>query len=303
MPSLSGTRLCPQRSNSQQVVIKPHPPYRSHCPANARDRSYTTPTSYSPATIRKRPADDDLIPQGLEALQISPVHYSLSNCPGRPSTAASYRHHNNGIAKRQERPTVTPIPSPPHISDVRDVDAHAAIVSQASTTDSAADSVRSCEQDSSSTASSLVSDLNRGITPECVSSNYTWLPNPDANNEAEVQVSASQHANICQANETPRSQPMQQESEGDNDSLSSHEDEVLALAPSLSLRPETEFEANLLAASEDSRHLFLEYYRRTHGDQVTKVESPSEVYWEWDQERQQWYHKEANTQSVVWFLG
>ncbi|KAH8162785.1 hypothetical protein CIB48_g5466 [Xylaria polymorpha] len=304
MPSLSGTRLCPQRFNSQKVVIKPHPPYRSHCPTNAHDRNYTTSTPNRAVTIRKRSADDDLTPEALEALQISPVHYSLSNCPRRTSTATSYRHHNNGIAKRQEHPTVTRlIPSPPQISDVGDVDAHAAAISQASTTDSAADSVRSCEQDSLSTASSVVSDLNRGRTPACVSSNYTWLVNSDGNDEAEAQVSVSQDANVCQADKAPLNQRMEQESQGDNDSLSSHEDDVQATASSLSLHPDTEFEANLLAASEDSRHLFLEYYRRTHGDRAMKVESPSEVYWEWDQERQQWFHKEANTQSVVWFLG
>jgi hypothetical protein len=66
---------------------------------------------------------------------------------------------------------------------------------------------------------------------------------------------------------------------------------------------ETEFQANLLAASEESRHLFLEYYKRTHGAENNENENDEDNYWTWDRKRQQWYHTNGDTGSIVWFLG
>ncbi|KAI0453738.1 hypothetical protein F5B21DRAFT_478343 [Xylaria acuta] len=303
MPSLSGTQLCPQRSNSEKAAIKPHPYLRCHYPTNARDRNNTTPTSYNPNTIRSRSADGDLTPEELEALHISSGYYSPSNCSRRASTATSYRRYYSGIAKQQERPSAEqPIQSRPQIHDVGNVETPGAI-SEASTPDSVADTVGSCEQDSSSTALSLPSDHNHGIIAPCVSHNNTWPINSDANYEAEAQASASQDANVYLANEVPFSEQIEHELESYDSALGLHEDDEQLAELSPSLHPDTEFQANVLAASEDSRHLFMEYYKRTHGNRVIEAKSQSEAYWKWDPERQQWFHKDPNTQSVVWFLG
>ncbi|KAI0467550.1 hypothetical protein F4859DRAFT_237223 [Xylaria cf. heliscus] len=301
MPSLSGTRLCPPRSNSQKVAIRPHPSLWWDYSVNIQDGNNTTSTSYNATTIRRRSADDALTPKALEAFHIPPRHYILSHLSRRTSTVTSCRLHNSGIVKRPV--STRPIASQPQISDVGNVDTNAA-VSQVSSAESVVDTVGSCEQDSSSTGLSLLSDPNHGNSPPCILDNNIWPANSDANDEAAAQVSATPDAEVYQTNEASPNERIQHESEGDDDALDLHEDDdQTAAASSLSLYPDTEFQANLLAAPEDSRHLFLEYYERTHGNQVIEAESQSEVYWKWDQEKQKWFHKDANTESVVWFMG
>ncbi|KAI8948967.1 hypothetical protein F4801DRAFT_428845 [Xylaria longipes] len=304
MPSLSGTRLCPQPSNSEKAVIKPYPYLRWHYPINVQDRN-EPPTSYNPTTIRRRSADDDPTPKALQDLYISSGHYGLSNCSRPTSTATSYRHHNSSIAKWQEHPfAIRPMPSQPQTIDAGKVDASSVAISLASTTDSVADTVGSCEQDSSSTTLSLLSDLNHGGTAPCAFHNNIRPTNSDANDGAEAQVSASQDAGVYLANDAaPLSERIQHESEDHDDASGSHENDEQAAELSPSLRLDTEFQANLLAAPEDSRYLFLEYYKRTHGDRGIETRSQSEVYWKWDIEKQKWFHKDPGTQSVVWFLG
>ncbi|KAI1757854.1 hypothetical protein F4782DRAFT_524553 [Xylaria castorea] len=316
MPSLSGTRLCPQQSNSETATIKPHTSLWWHYPINAQDRNNITSTSYDPTAIRRRSIDDDLIPKVLEdpsdGDKRPSLKYGGSSCPGystpsysrRTSKATSYRHRNSGVAKRQERTFATrPLPLRPQISDAGNVDTHAAI-SQASTTDSAADTVRSCEQDSSSTALSPLSDHNHWGILSCAFHDNIWRTSFDTNDEAEAQVSASQDANACLANEAPLDELVKHEFESGDSATgcpSSSSEQPEGLSPLLHL--DTEFQANLLAAPEDSRYLFLEYYEHTHGDRIIEAENQSEVYWKWDLDRQQWFHKDPSTQSVMWFLG
>ncbi|KAI1118654.1 hypothetical protein F5Y14DRAFT_222944 [Nemania sp. NC0429] len=65
----------------------------------------------------------------------------------------------------------------------------------------------------------------------------------------------------------------------------------------------TEYEANLAAASDETRHLFIEYYERAYGHNYVEEEDVADTYWKWDQGRQQWHHKNEDTGSEAWFLG
>ncbi|KAI1166715.1 hypothetical protein F5B18DRAFT_28282 [Nemania serpens] len=65
----------------------------------------------------------------------------------------------------------------------------------------------------------------------------------------------------------------------------------------------TEYEANLAAASDETRPLFIEYYKRTYGDNYVEEEDTAHTYWKWNQDRQQWHHKNEDTGSEAWFLG
>ncbi|TRX90829.1 hypothetical protein FHL15_008233 [Xylaria flabelliformis] len=305
----SGTRLCPQQSNSDYA------PLWWHHIINAQDANNITSTSYDPTAVPRRNIEKNLNSKvsraSCDGKKKPPLKCDESSCSGynapnysrRTSTATSYRHRNSGVAKRQERAfTTKPMPLRPRISDTGNVDTHTAI-SQASTTDSAADSVRSCEQDSSSTALSLLSDLNHGAIPPCVFHDNTAPTDSDANINTAAQVSVSQEGDSYLANEAPFSEQVEHDFESGDSATSclSSCEQLAGLSPLL--HHDTEFRANFLAAPKDSRHLFLEYYKRTHGGQVIEAESQSEVYWKWDPERQQWFHKDPNTQSVMWFLG
>ncbi|KAI1741522.1 hypothetical protein F4680DRAFT_415634 [Xylaria scruposa] len=303
MPSISGTRLCPQQSNSDYA------PLWWHHTINSRDRNNITSTSYDPTAVRSptpevfRASYDSKKKPLLKCDASSCSGYSAPNYSRRTSTATSYRQRSSGVAKRQERASaIKPIPLRPRPSDAGNVDTHAAI-SQASTTDSVVDTVRSCEQDSSTTLS-VLSDPDHGTIPPCVFHNNTAPTSSDANNETAAQVSVSQEGDSYLADEAPLSEQVKHEFESGDSATScspSSCEQLAGLSPLL--QHDTEFKANLLAASEDSRYLFLEYYKRTHGDRVAEAESQSEVYWKWDPERQQWFHKDPNTQSVMWFLG
>ncbi|KAI0530200.1 hypothetical protein GGR58DRAFT_248429 [Xylaria digitata] len=115
------------------------------------------------------------------------------------------------------------------------------------------------------------------------------------------QVSVGKYNHVCQTKEAPSSERILKNSGGGNTPVV-HEDDRKLTSSSL-FRPKTEYEANLLAASEETRDLYLEYYNRTHSGSGTEAEDYSEAYWKWDSERQKWFHTDADTQSVVWFLG
>jgi len=78
--------------------------------------------------------------------------------------------------------------------------------------------------------------------------------------------------------------------------------------------PVSEHEANLAAASVETRPLYLAYYERTKNSNPANNnpfinparKSDSEVdaaaYWTWDRGRQQWYHRDEETKSIVWFF-
>ncbi|KAI0811297.1 hypothetical protein GGR55DRAFT_642391 [Xylaria sp. FL0064] len=102
-------------------------------------------------------------------------------------------------------------------------------------------------------------------------------------------------------NDAPSSEQRPEGSEGD-DGVEPHEkDEQLGLSPSIHL--DTEHHANLVAASDECRHLYQEYYERSHGDSVTETDDHTDAYWKWDRGKHQWFHKDAETRSIVWFMG
>lgn len=70
----------------------------------------------------------------------------------------------------------------------------------------------------------------------------------------------------------------------------------------LSHEYKTEYEANLAAASDETRQLFIEYYERTYGPDYVEEEDIAHTYWKWDQKRQQWHHRNEDTGSEAWFL-
>ncbi|KAI3321073.1 hypothetical protein HD806DRAFT_504514 [Xylariaceae sp. AK1471] len=76
-----------------------------------------------------------------------------------------------------------------------------------------------------------------------------------------------------------------------------------AYIPSLQLplEPDTEYQANLAAASDETRPLFIEYYERTHGGDDTEDEDMADTYWKWDTEKKEWFHTNEDTESVLWF--
>ncbi|GAP92571.1 hypothetical protein SAMD00023353_8600210 [Rosellinia necatrix] len=65
--------------------------------------------------------------------------------------------------------------------------------------------------------------------------------------------------------------------------------------------PKTEFEANFAATPIDSRGLYLRYYESAHGALEIEQDDRHD-YWEWDRAREQWFHVDANTKSVIWFV-
>lgn len=134
------------------------------------------------------------------------------------------------------------------------------------------------------------------------SSNATTISSDsDANDEPEVQVCHNEDDDLDRTSGTP-------DDDDDDDGQSGSEDDD-SVPPEQhqetrqSSCPETEHQANLLAAPEDSRHLYLEYYKSVHGDVRTETDEKNDDYWQWDKERQQWFHEDAHARSVVWFLG
>ncbi|KAJ3578424.1 hypothetical protein NPX13_g2142 [Xylaria arbuscula] len=106
---------------------------------------------------------------------------------------------------------------------------------------------------------------------------------------------------VCLTNEGPSSARTQQGFRGDETPVQ-FEDRGQAAAESQGY-PNTEYYANLLAASEDCRDLFKEFYERIHGDAGKETDASTDTYWKWDQKRQQWFHEDPDTHSVVWFRG
>ncbi|KAI1273912.1 hypothetical protein F5Y07DRAFT_374894 [Xylaria sp. FL0933] len=106
---------------------------------------------------------------------------------------------------------------------------------------------------------------------------------------------------VCLPNEAPSSERRLQDSEGDDGVEPHGKDEQLGLSSSIHI--DTEHHANLVAASDECRQLYQEYYERSHGDGVTETDNHTDAYWKWDREKHQWFHKDAETQSIVWFMG
>ncbi|KAI1129905.1 hypothetical protein F5Y10DRAFT_263641 [Nemania abortiva] len=67
--------------------------------------------------------------------------------------------------------------------------------------------------------------------------------------------------------------------------------------------PNSEHQANLAAASEETRPLYVEYYERANGSDYVEEEDTADNYWKWDIERQQWHHINEDTKSEAWFPG
>lgn len=135
-------------------------------------------------------------------------------------------------------------------------------------------------------AASLASSAESAGNSSCerVSSIATTIPSDcGANDEPEVQV--------CGSEDDEERQPGSE----DDDSVppEQHQD----------TGPETEHQANLLAAPEDSRHLYQEYYKSIYGEGRAEADDKNDDYWKWDRDRQRWFHEDAHTRSVVWFLG
>jgi hypothetical protein len=67
--------------------------------------------------------------------------------------------------------------------------------------------------------------------------------------------------------------------------------------------PDTEYQANLAAASNETKPLYVEYYERAYGKDYVEEEDIAYSYWKWDAERQQWHHRNEDTKSEAWFPG
>ena len=106
---------------------------------------------------------------------------------------------------------------------------------------------------------------------------------------------------VCLIDDAPSSKRTQDDVES-YDLSALPEDGERALAVSAT-HPDTEYHANLFAASEDSRDLFEEYYKKTYGEIVDETEDLSDAYWRWNQKRHDWFHENPDTHSIVWFLG
>ncbi|KAJ2987154.1 hypothetical protein NUW58_g4661 [Xylaria curta] len=276
MQSRSGMGRYPREPYSESSIIRPDTPLRD-------------------LVGFQKGSTDDLTFETLKALHLSPRCRSRGNGSRRAPRATSPGHHNSGIAKRHERLFSRPLAYRPQ-TNIRANTYTQAVASQASSTASVADSSR--EQDSSLTTSSPPSDSHHENPLPCTSRDSVRLPDLDANDEAEVQVSASRGADAHVAYEVHVRERAQNEC-----GASGLYDDNMRIALTLLSKPDTEHQANLDAASDDCRDLFLEYYHQTCGGIAAEEESQDDAYWKWDPARQQWFHKDAKTQSVVWFLG
>ncbi|KAI0420803.1 hypothetical protein F5X98DRAFT_371294 [Xylaria grammica] len=277
-------------SNLPRVEIYRQPPYisnsignpylllRSHYPSYTRNCN-CFPLILSEQGRFRRRSTGDITPKAPKATHISPTRSSSSTRCHYTKKTANPRRHHRGIVKRQEHYRRRPIPLRPQTV----AEHHANTQADASAaTSSKSASGSSCEQDLITTSTSLL---------DC-----------RANEETTAQISADNTDGANQAPETPQREQLQEESEDDSTPTSQEDDGQQALAPAP--HPKTEHEANLLATSEETRGLYEEYYKRTHGDRGAGAEEDvSDGYWQWDVKRQQWFHTDADTQSVVWFLG
>ncbi|KAI1347296.1 hypothetical protein F5Y01DRAFT_329739 [Xylaria sp. FL0043] len=154
------------------------------------------------------------------------------------------------------------------------------------------------------THDSLTSSWARASDSSCEQSTAvsTSPSDPNANEEIAVHVPVGKNDDgLSLTNEAPSSELRPQEPEGDNGVEPHEKDEQLGSPSSIHLN--TEHHANLVAASDECRYLYQEYYERSHGDSVTETDDHTDVYWKWDREKHQWFHKDAETQSIVWFMG
>ncbi|KAI1301094.1 hypothetical protein F5Y03DRAFT_219937 [Xylaria venustula] len=226
----------------------------------------------------------------LKALQTPLKYYQRSNCYRRTLTSASLRRSNSGITKRREPSLGQPITVPVQ-TRIEEIPSTQTVDSLASRSDQASDS--SYEQNPTATSISQ--------------------PDLDADEEIAFHVSVGKDEDACSAcfsYEETTSEGVQPTSEDDNPPNPQEEEEneevdnsAEMLALSSLAQADTEHHANLAAVSDECRSLYQEYYEQTHGSSVTEKESHTDAYWKWDQERHQWFHKDPETQSVVWFLG
>ncbi|KAI3330157.1 hypothetical protein F4824DRAFT_505359 [Ustulina deusta] len=273
MSTLSGKKRYAGCTHTENSLGKPHP-FPQRYP-----QVYTPNVQYHTQRPCRGRSKYNLVHKALNDLRISPECYDPSDCYRRTSTADPPRRSSSGITKRRER-LGQPIPLRPQ-KGVKEGASTQADTSLPFSSGPAPDS--SCEQ--------------------YVTITSTSLPDYNANEETAFHnsVGKDDDGDTCLTNEVPSSEQAQQDSEGDNATVLHEDDEQLAL-PSL-IHPDTEYHANLAAASEECRDLFRDYYQRTHGDSRTETEDHTDPYWKWDQERHQWFHKDADTKSVVWFLG
>ncbi|KAI1427839.1 hypothetical protein F5Y12DRAFT_711762 [Xylaria sp. FL1777] len=277
--------IYPQRPHTKNSLGKPNPVLQWRHHIYTQNVGYSVHLSDTHRIFRRSSTGDlaDKALKALKALHISLDCCSATSCYRRTSTSGSLRRSNRGIIKRQERCFGQPksLRLGAHVEENIGTEADVSLLSSSEL----ASSESSCEQSLTSTSSSP-SDFN---TNEEIADDVLVVADEDDDEDG------------CLTNEASSSERMQQESEDDNAPGLHEGDQQHEL--SSSIQPVTEFEANLAATSKDCRDLFLDYYKRTHADSGNETENHTDPYWKWDKGRHQWFHEDADTQSVVWFTG
>ncbi|KAI0198410.1 hypothetical protein F4808DRAFT_436344 [Astrocystis sublimbata] len=153
----------------------------------------------------------------------------------------------------------------------------------------------------STTTLSRPSEPDHNVVPCDSNANHIT---PYTNNGAEPQPLESYVNEVHPVfDDASTHESMQQDAEAAYQGTYFIEDDPKVAELLLSRSAITEYDANLEAASDDSRHLFAEFYKRTYGEATAENEGPSEEYWKWDDKIQQWFHMDAKTQLVEWFMG
>ncbi|KAI0430016.1 hypothetical protein F5Y09DRAFT_342125 [Xylaria sp. FL1042] len=275
MSTLSGKKIYPQRPHTEHSPGEPPP-----CLLQWPQWTYIESTKFSTHLLeiqrgRRRRSTGDLTHK-TGKVRLSSGRCSPNNCYRRTSTAVSPLRSNGGISKRREHSSKQTIPL-----QLR---------------------TRVKENPNTQAPNSLPSSSERasGSSYEQCTATSTSLSNPNANEEIAVHVSVGKNDDgLSLTNEAPSSEQRPKEPEGDN-AVESHEDSECLGS---STHPDTEHHANLVAASDECRHLYQEYYERTHDDSVIEEDNRTDAYWKWDRKKHQWFHKDPETQSIVWFMG
>ncbi|KAI0969583.1 hypothetical protein F4678DRAFT_165027 [Xylaria arbuscula] len=286
MPMLSRENVCAAEPNTEKSPSRcpPFPRWNQQC-------LFTAITNYRPylLDIEKncwRKSRGDLAHIKLKPLQ----SYQRSNCCRCTLTTASFRRSNSRITKRRESSLGHSIPLPAQ-TKVEENPNTQNVDSLASPSDQASDS--SYEQNPTST---LISQPDLNVDGE-IAFHFSVSKDEDPH-DACFSYEATTNEGVQPSSEGDNPPNPQEEEDNEDDDNSA---EMLALSSLTDA--DTEHNANLAAVSDECQSLYQEYYERTHGNSVTEKESHTDAYWKWDQERHQWFHKDLETQSVVWFFG
>ncbi|KAI8628480.1 hypothetical protein F5Y19DRAFT_141912 [Xylariaceae sp. FL1651] len=155
-------------------------------------------------------------------------------------------------------------------------------------------------------ARSQASPLSRSSADRMLSSSCEQVSSNDScvrlDSDANIETKGKSHVSGDGELRTAGHLPSGQQAESGLESSGSGSLDYACLLALLSpLHPKNEFQANLVAASDETRPLFLQYYERTYGGYIVEDEDTASNYWKWDQDRQQWFHRDEDTQSVMWF--